>query len=130
MRKLAEKTMSATGEVATAVKAIQSVSEENSKNMQAAMDNISKAAEMADSSNHGLNAIVAIAGETAKEVSHISAASEEQSAAVQQISGSVAQVFHIASSTTEQVEKTARALADLMRQTEELQAIMTSLREI
>ncbi len=129
VRKLAEKTMNATGEVSTAIKSIQSVSEENSRSMQAAMDSISKTAETADSSNQGLNTIVAIAGETSEEVQRITAAAEEQSTAVERIGASVDQVFGIASRTTDQVENTVRALEELMRQTGQLQAIMASLQE-
>ena len=129
VRKLAEKTMTATGEVANAVKDIQLVSEENAKSMRRAMDSISQTAELADESNRGLNHIVGIAKETSEEVHRIALASDEQSSTVQHISGSVDHVFSIASRTSGQAENTVKALEELMRQTEQLQAIMDSLRQ-
>ena len=129
VRKLAEKTMTATGEVANAVKDIQIVSEENARSMRRAMDSISQTAELADESNRGLNNIVAIAKETSEEVHRIALAADEQSGAVQHISSSVENVFSIATRTSDQAENTAEALEELMRQIEQLQAIMTSLQQ-
>ena len=129
VRKLAEKTMSATSDVAHAIKDIQTVSRENAQSMHRAMDSISKTVQLADESNRGLNNIVSIAEATSEEVHRIALASGEQSSAVQHISASLENLFSIASRTHDQAENTVNVLENLMRQTEELQVIMDSLRE-
>jgi methyl-accepting chemotaxis protein len=129
VRKLAEKTMAATGEVTRTVKDIQTVSRDNAQSMRLAMDSIGKTVALADQSNRGLNNIVAIARETSEEVNRITQVSGDQSSTVRHIGDSVESVFSIASRTHEQAENTVQALEHLMRQAEELQVIMNSLRE-
>jgi methyl-accepting chemotaxis protein len=129
VRKLAEKTMSATGEVATAVRDIQNVSNENAQSMHQAMDSISHASELADDSSRGLNTIIAIVQETSEEVRHIALSTSEQSNTVQHINDLMNHVFIIANQNADQVAKTIGALEELMGQTKQLQAIMAGLQQ-
>jgi len=89
VRKLAEKTMSATKEVEDAISLIQQSTSDAVREMDSTKGRVVKASEMATSSGDKLSQIVKQAGSMANMVQGIAAAAEEQSATSDQINGSV-----------------------------------------
>ena len=125
VRKLAEKTMTATKEVGEAVGAIQAGTQENIMGMEEASLSVVKSTELAQQAGNSLQAIVQIAESTADKVRSIATASEQQSATSEQISRSTTEINSIADSTAYLMQNAQQAMIDLeelIHKTEELSA--------
>lgn len=97
VRKLAEKTMTATSEVGVRIRAIQDATHRVEDGMSEVSGAVDKAHSHAKASGEALQCIVAFSDDTALQVQSIAAASEQQSAASEQINTAVEQVTSIAS---------------------------------
>ncbi len=123
VRKLAEKTMTATKEVGDAVKAIQNGTEANIHGMEDAAQSVARSTEMVQRAGDSLRSIVAVAESTADKVQSIAAASEQQSAAGEEITRGTGEINRIADETTQlmgQAQIAMRELADLVSETSQL----------
>lgn len=129
VRKLAEKTMSATKEVGTAVQLIQTHARENVDAVDAAAKDIVMSTTAASESGRFMDEIVNIVEETAVQVSSIATASEEQSAASEEISLAVSDVTRIASETADGMSEAANALVEISSLVEELDTMIGGLAE-
>ncbi|OLN26171.1 Methyl-accepting chemotaxis protein [Desulfovibrio sp. DV] len=124
VRKLAEKTMTATKEVGAAIKGIQDGTQQNVAGFDKAVQNVEAATDMARRSGEALSAIVGLVDAVADQVRSIATAAEEQSAAAEEIgrtvdrinriSGETAQVMHQSSSAVENLAGQAKALHGLV----------------
>ena len=120
VRKLAEKTMTATKEVGDAVKAIQSGTQVNIRGMEDASVSVGRSTSMAKEAGQSLQAILHIAEATADKVRSIATASEQQSAASEEINRG-----------TEEINRVADETAVLMREsTEVVEELMELIRQI
>ena len=128
VRKLAEKTMSATKEVAQSITAIQSVATANVQGMDAATADLSKASEMSLQSGQVLSEIVEGAETSAQQIRSIATAAEEQSATAEEINRSVEEVNTIAHSAAQSMEETTVALRELAEQTSALLGLINNLK--
>ncbi|BDQ33476.1 bacteriohemerythrin [Pseudodesulfovibrio portus] len=113
VRKLAEKTMDATKEVAGAIGSIQEAAEENVKAVVAAAEDINQSTEAADEAGRFMEEIVSIVDETSAQVASIATAAEQQSSTSEEINRAVTEVNRIASESTEGMARSADNLGSI-----------------
>ncbi|MGE4299084.1 MAG: methyl-accepting chemotaxis protein [Desulfovibrionaceae bacterium] len=128
VRKLAEKTMSATKEVTDSINAIQTVAAQNVAAMDAAAKDLARATAMSNESGQVLSEIVIGAERSAEQIRAIATAAEEQSAATEEINRSVEEINAIAQSASHSVQETTVALAELAEQTSALMGLINQLK--
>ena len=127
VRKLAEKTMGATGDVYKAILNIRQGTEDNMAAMDKASATIEKSTALAGEAQHSLNAIVELVSETADQVRSIATASEEQSATSEEIVRSSERIRSIAETATDDIAHAALALEKLNALAVDLENIIASL---
>ncbi len=128
VRKLAEKTMTATKEVGDAIAGIQSGTQQSISAVQATANNLDTATEFVKKSGEALAGIVSVVSETAVQVSSIATASEEQSAASEEITHSLEEINRMADETATAMQYSAQAVSELAKQSQELQTLVNELR--
>ena len=128
VRKLAEKTMSATKEVETRIKAIQDATTLAATNVDHAEEAVATANEQAQASGKALQSILKLSDDTALQVQSIAAASEEQSAASEEINTAVEEVTTIATQSAEDMDRSLHAAKELARLAESLKELISELR--
>ncbi len=124
VRKLAEKTMTATKEVGDAVLAIQGQARENIAAVESAASGIEESTRAAADSGRFMDEIVGIVEVTASEVASIATASEEQSATAEEINRAVEEVNRIAGETADGMEVATAALSALSELAAELDEVI------
>ncbi len=127
VRKLAEKTMSATKDVGDAVHKIQNHAKENVKAVESAAEDIVQSAQVATESGKFMEEIVSIVESTSMQVASIATASEEQSAASEEINHAVTDVTRVAQETADGMEQSAAALVQVSGLVEELDMMIRSM---
>ena len=127
VRKLAEKTMSATKEVGEAIGVIQHSTRLNVENVDTSVHLIETATGLAKNSGEALTEIVALVDSASDQVRSIATASEEQSAASEEISRSIEQVNIISSETSQAMNEAAKAVSDLAEQAQMLKVVIEKL---
>jgi methyl-accepting chemotaxis protein len=128
VRKLAEKTMSATKEVGETIRGIQEVSAQNIKAMEAAGQAIEDSTSLVRQSGKALNQIVEMSENTALQVQSIATAAEQQSAASQEINQSVDQINVIATENAQSMRQTELAIQELAEQADQLRGLVAILK--
>ncbi len=127
VRKLAEKTMTATKEVGDAVVSIQGQARENIAAVDAAAVGIEESTGAAAASGRFMDEIVGIVEVTASQVESIATASEEQSATSEEINRAVEEVNRIARETAEGMEVATAALSALTTLSGELDEVIRQM---
>ncbi|UZP68096.1 methyl-accepting chemotaxis protein [Desulfovibrio mangrovi] len=110
VRKLAEKTMNATGEVRSAILGIQEGTKTNIKAMHEASEVVRKSTELTKTAGDSLTSIVSITNSTADQMRSIATAAEEQSAASEQITRSTEEISNIAMKTSDNTVRASEAI--------------------
>ena len=128
VRKLAEKTMTATKEVGQAIAGIQQGTRKNGDNVDNVVRRIDEATGLADTSGQALTSIVNLVEQTTDQVRSIATASEQQSATTEEINRSIADVSRIAADAADGLRRSAQAVAELAEQTQVLRTLMDELR--
>nr|WP_245543829.1 methyl-accepting chemotaxis protein [Maridesulfovibrio salexigens] len=128
VRKLAEKTVSATGEVSEYINNIQSSAHNNINTMEQATTAVEEATDLANNSGNALKEIVDFVSQSTDQIRSIATASEEQSAASEQIAQSTSQVNTIAEETAEAMNQSSLAVNELAQLAEELRVLVSSMR--
>lgn len=129
VRKLAEKTMDATKDVAAAILTIQDGAANNIESVDHAARAVDRATEMANQSGEALGRIVDFADETSGQVQSIATAAEEQSAASEEINRAVDDINLIASETAEGMNQSAEAITELARLSLKLRALIEEMND-
>jgi len=129
VRKLAEKTMTATQEVSRAISEIQDGTKRNIENVDLAVRLIEQSTSMAGESGEALSEIVKLADAASDQVRSIATASEQQSSAIEEINRSVAEINAIASETSEGMDLATQAVAAMAGQSQELRSLIMDMRE-
>ncbi len=129
VRKLAEKTMQATGEVGASIKGIQQGTRKNIESVDLATANLSKATDLSGQSGRSLADIVQEANRTADQVRNIAAAAAQQSAASEEISRTLEEINAIAVETANVMVQATSAVSELDEQAHELQDLVNSLKK-
>ncbi len=120
VRKLAEKTMSATAEVGQVIQAIQKGTFDNIRHMEQAAQAVDSATELAGQSRAALGEIVDLSGDAAAQVGAIAAASEEQVAASERIKTAIDRIRDLSGRTTDGMVRSAETIETLGGEIEEL----------
>ncbi len=128
VRKLAEKTMSATQEVGANINAIQSSARANINEVTSAVKNINEATDLANASGRALNEIVDLAGANSSVVTSIATAAEQQSATSEEINHALADVSRIVAETADGMTQASAAVQDLSHVAQELKTTIERLR--
>ena len=129
VRKLAEKTMQATHEVGGAIRAIQEGATRSIDGARQAGEAVRESVGLARESGDTLDRIVTIVTGTADRVGSIATAAEQQSAASEQVGRAVGEVNQVAARTADGMERAEAAISGLAAQAEELQRLISALRE-
>ncbi len=127
VRKLAEKTMTATKEVGTAIAAIQNGTKSNMENMEKVVSVVGQSTTLAEKSGHALQGILGLAESTSDEVRAIATASEEQSATTEEITTHTEEINRISSETNGTMAQAAEAILDMEQQARALQQLVDEL---
>jgi methyl-accepting chemotaxis protein len=128
VRKLAEKTMVATKEVETRIRAIQDAAGRNIKSMDQAVSAVGDANALAGKSGEAIQAIVGHADATSAQIQSIATAAEEQSAASEEISRAIGEINQVAEDNVAGVEATRQAARYLAEMADELKELIARLR--
>ena len=128
VRKLAEKTMSATSHVGGAIKSIQDSAAKSMEQVDSAVASIEEATAMANQSGAALSEIVSMVDMTADQVRAIAAASEQQSASSEEINESITQVNSIAAETARAMQESSKAVSDLAEQAQRLNGLIEEMK--
>ncbi len=128
VRKLAERTGKATGEITDMIKGIQRQTEEAVNSMESGIQEVDKGRDLADRAGASLNEIVTMSQRVMDMIQQIATASEEQSVAAEQIARNVEQIANVTRETASGAEQSATAAEQLSRQAEGLQLLISQFR--
>jgi len=129
VRKLAEKTMSATQEVGTNITAIQHSARNNIEEVNAATKAITEATELANTSGQALTEIVELAAANSSVVTSIATAAEQQSSTSEEINRAIDEINRIVAETAEGMTQAYAAVQELSQIAQELLTVMQQLKE-
>lgn len=127
MRKLAEKTMTATREVATVIEGIQKDTVRNIGIVESTVAGMDNTTANARESGQTLHEIVTLVDLNSDQIRSIATASEEQSATSEEINRSIGDVNTIACTTTENMQRSSQAVNELRQQVQVLQKLIATL---
>lgn len=130
VRKLAERTGKATGEITDMIKGIQSETTEAVASMEAGIQEVDKGRAMADKAGNSLQEIVSMSERVMDMIQQISTSSEEQSVAAEQISKNIEYISSVTKETAAGAEQSAAAAEELHRSAESLQGIVGRFRVV
>jgi len=129
VRKLAEKTMEATKQVGTSIKAIQDGTSASVTAMQEAADYIGTSTQVANKAGEALGGIESIVNKTAAEVASIAAASEEQAASTDEITHRTDGIKEITAQVAESTQRSNTVVAELLELSKKLISIVDDLQK-
>lgn len=127
VRKLAEKTMTATNEVGQAISAIQAGTRASVASTEDAVAAIGQSTDLVAQSQETLGQIVQLAEDTADQVRAIATSAEEQSAVTEQITRSTEDINRISTETAEAMNQSSQAVQELAGLAGELQLLINEL---
>lgn len=127
VRKLAEKTMTATTEVNEAISAIQNSSRKNIDSTDSAVSAVSRSTELAGQAGEVLKEIVHFSEDSSQQVHSIAAASEEQSTTAEEITRSSEEVDRISQETSSSMYEAARSVEEIAEMTRELDKLIQAM---
>ncbi len=128
VRKLAEKTMSATSEVAASIRAIQTSSRANQQEVSSVVTYVDTTARLAQESENSLQEIVSFTTQTSEMIQNISTAAQEQKNVSNEISHSMLDISDTVNNTTDAIIQSAEAIRELTLQAQELQSYMSKVK--
>ncbi len=128
VRKLAEKTMQATGEVNRVITGIQSGTQANIKNVDNAVEAIRDSSELSQEAGAKLERIVEMVDNTAMQIQSIATAAEEQSATSEEINRALGEVSRISDETSTAMHEAQQAVDSLAEQASTLHSLIERLR--
>ena len=128
VRKLAEKTMSATKEVSQSVAMIQAGSEKSAKATGTAVESVARSFSLAENAGESLRRIVSIVEGTADKVQAIAAASEQQSSSSELVHNAMEEINRISGETARGMAQATEAISSLKDQIERLKLLIQEMR--
>ncbi len=127
VRKLAEKTMTATTEVGNSIRGIQETTKMNIDRVSESAGFAGKATDIAAVSGNSLEEILSLADTNTALISGIATAAEEQSATSEEINRSIDEINDIAGSTASGMAQASEAVHELSIMASELQDLLKKL---
>ncbi|MDH3892690.1 MAG: methyl-accepting chemotaxis protein [candidate division Zixibacteria bacterium] len=128
VRKLAERTGTATGEITGMIKGIQSETDQAVNSMEAGIQEVDKGKELADKAGNSLNEIVSMSQQVMRMINQIADAALEQSTAAEEIAKSVEDVSSIAKETAGGADQSASVAEQLSRQADHLKSMVAKFK--
>lgn len=128
VRKLAEKTMSATKEVGDAISGIQQGARTSTISVENSVKSIVDTTNIASQSGEALKEIVTLVDDTSDQVQAIATASEEQSAASEEITRAMGEVSNISTVLAENMNESIHAVDDAEQQALTIQNIIRDMK--
>jgi methyl-accepting chemotaxis protein len=125
VRKLAERTVKATGEVTDMIKGIQKDSSSAVEAMDGAGKLVVEGQDLSNKAGESLTEILQVSGKVMDMIQQIATASEEQSAAAEEISKNVEHISSVTKETATGAEQSASAAEQLNRQAEGLKTMVS-----
>ena len=129
VRKLAEKTMTATKEVGDAIRGVQDGARKNINNVEQAVSKIDAATGLANQSGQALTEIVSLVDLVTDQVRSIATASEQQSAASDEINRGVEDVNRISSETSDAMRQSSQAVGELAHPAQMLKTLIEEMKD-
>ncbi|MES9996152.1 methyl-accepting chemotaxis protein [Desulfovibrio aminophilus] len=129
VRKLAEKTMNATRQVAENVGAIQQAAGGNVKRSEEVARAVDEAGGLVAESGRALADIATLSVDTAAQIRHIAEVSSQQSRAQAEITRGVGEIRNISGDTRDEMGRAAEAVAGLARTAGRLKEVIRSARD-
>jgi methyl-accepting chemotaxis protein len=127
VRKLAEKTMTATKEVGQAITGIQQGTRETVARVEKAVEAVGRAAGLAERSGGTLSEIVTLVEAAGDQVRSIATASEQQSATSEEINRAVEEVNRLSGETADAMAQSNQAVAELAELAQRLNTLIGEL---
>ncbi|MEM9372309.1 MAG: methyl-accepting chemotaxis protein [Planctomycetota bacterium] len=128
VRKLAERTQTATEEVSRSIRGIQEETKSAVTRIESGSDRVNDGVQLANSAGESLTTIVESSKSLQSMVQGIAAAANEQSAASGEIARAVEGINAVTRESTEGAGQAAMAAADLARQAETLQSLVSKFK--
>ena len=128
VRKLAEKTMQATGEVGKVVAGIQQGTQANIKNVGHAVEAIRDSSALSEEAGSKLQEIVDMVDNTAMQIQSIATAAEQQSATSEEINQALGEVNQISDETSRTMREAQAAVDSLAEQASALHSLIERLK--
>lgn len=128
VRKLAEKTMSATRDVESAIAAIQDGTAKSSQTMDSAVSAIEDTSHIGEESGHALEKIAKLASDSSLRVSAIATAATEQSAASEEINRSITEVNNLSAEIARVMGEAVERTTEMVQETQVLTGILENIR--
>lgn len=128
VRKLAEKTMSATTEVGSSIKGIQNATAVNIQRVSEAAEGVNNATELAGVSGEALHEILTLAGKNSSLIASIATAAEQQSATSEEIAKAIEEINRIADETAAGMSQSSSAVQEVAQMSGELRELLGRLR--
>ncbi|WP_243358579.1 methyl-accepting chemotaxis protein [Fundidesulfovibrio terrae] len=128
VRKLAEKTQTATKEVGATIASIQGGTQDNVQKVERMAGAATQASSLARNSGGALNEIVSLVETASDQVRAIATASEQQSAASEEITRSVDEIRELAGRISQGMTRSEETLRELESQSESLEQVIGQLR--
>jgi len=129
VRKLAEKTMTATKEVGASVESIQKGTKESVAGMEEAAHSVLRSTAIATTAQEALREIVSLSQATTDQIRTIAAAGEEQSATSEEISKGAEQINRIASETAQVMQDAEQAVDSLNKLAQNLETLIAEMKK-
>ena len=128
VRKLAEKTMTATKEVGQSITGIQQGTSATMTRMDKAVSAVERATELAGRSGESLGGIVTMVETAGDQSRSIATAAEQQSSASTEINRTVAEISRISTETADAMTQSAQAVEELAQLAQALNRLIGELR--
>jgi methyl-accepting chemotaxis protein len=128
VRKLAERTGKATGEITGMIQAVQQETEESVHLMETGVQEVDKGRQLADQAGSSLGEIVSMSEQVMQMVRQIAAASGDQSTAAEEISKNIEHISSVTKETASGAEQAAAAAEQLNRQAEGMQTMVAKFK--
>jgi methyl-accepting chemotaxis protein len=127
VRKLAEKTMTATTEVGESIGAIQGGTRQNIKETDGVAEVVQNCSSLAEKAGESLAEIVTLSYNSSEQIQEIAAAAEQQSTSSEQIAQATGEVHKISQATSQAMTESANACAELTEIVRELNELIEGL---
>jgi len=128
VRKLADRTTSATGEISDSIKMIQQETQQAVDRMDAGTQQVEQGVEQATQAGEFLDQIVTSAQDVASVIQSIATAAEEQSSTCTEINRNIESVSEVSGSTNDGASQTAQAATQLSEKAEHLRCLVGSFK--
>ncbi|MEM0982555.1 MAG: methyl-accepting chemotaxis protein [Planctomycetota bacterium] len=124
VRKLAERTTTATDEVSRSIREIQQGTEAAVQQIESSASRVGRGVELAQSAGQALESIVASADSLTGTVQSIAAAAQEQSSASDEVTRNIASIREVSSTTARSANEVSSSASELDNETSKLKTLV------